>query len=82
VVPVAAPIVDVEALATVVAASLIAGIGISCAFSLAIVGASGFADRRREGRAVAAAASLLLMAIALGVCVVGIVAGITVMTAK
>ena len=73
-------IVDGEALLKTAAASLVAGVGIAIAFSLAIYGATRFMEARRAGASLAAGAAALLAVIALLVCVGTITAGILVMT--
>ena len=50
----AAKVVDGEALLDATVASLIAGVTVTLAASTAIYGLATFADRRREGRSVAA----------------------------
>jgi hypothetical protein len=50
----AAKLVDTSALLNVVWASLLAGVGGTAAFSVAIVGATRYADMRRSGRVVEA----------------------------
>ena len=52
-----ATVVDWAALRDVVVASLVAGVGVTVAFSLAILGATRFADMRRDERVVGAWAS-------------------------
>ena len=49
-----ATVVDWAALRDVVVASLAAGVGVTIAFSLAILGLTRFADMRRDGRVVEA----------------------------
>jgi len=66
----------------VVWTSLVAGIGVTIAFSLAIVGGTRFSDRRRDGRAVEAGMFGVLMAVALGACAASVVFAIVVMTSK
>ena len=51
-----ATIVDGGALWKTIVASLVAGVAVTFAFSLAIFGAARFAELRRDGRAVAAVA--------------------------
>jgi hypothetical protein len=77
-----ATIVDWDALGKVVVYSLIAVIGVTLTFSLTIVGATRFADMRREDRPVEAALFAALAAIGLAVSVGAIVLGIVVMTNK
>jgi hypothetical protein len=75
-------VVDTTALAKVVLASLIAGIGVTLAFALAILGATRFADMRRDDRMLEAGAFGALATIALAVCVAAVVLGIIVMMTK
>jgi hypothetical protein len=77
-----ATVVDTAALGKVIAASLIAGIGLTMIYSLAILGTARFADMRRAGRPVEAGLFALLGAAALFACVVAIVVGIVIMTQK
>jgi hypothetical protein len=78
----ASTIVDWKTLGKVVVYSLVAGVGISLAFSLAIVGAARFADMRRDGRAIEAGGYAVLLAVALAVVAGAVVVGIVVMTKK
>jgi hypothetical protein len=66
----------------VVWSSLVAGVGIAAAFSLAIVGATRFSDFRRDGRTLEAGMFAVLLTLGLGVSVAGVVFGIVVMTSK
>jgi hypothetical protein len=77
-----ATVVDTSALAKVVASSLLAGIGTTAAFAVAILGATRFADMRREERLVEAAGFAALAIAALGACAAAVVVGIIVMTSK
>jgi len=77
-----ATIVDTKALAETVAAALVAGVGITIVFSLAILGASLFGEARRDGRGGAAVAAAGLALAALGACGAAIVVGIVVMISK
>jgi hypothetical protein len=72
-------IVDWEDLGLTVAASAIAGIGITAAFSVAILGGAQFTERRREGHLVAAVGAALVGVLGLAVCAAGIVFGLVVM---
>ena len=69
-------IVDTTTLLDLVGVSLLAAVGVTAAFSLAILGATRFSDLRRDGRAVEAAAFGALTALALAACVGAIVYGI------
>ena len=77
-----AVVVDTKALVKVIWVSFAAGVGLTAAFSLAIVGSTRLGDRQREGRTVAAVAYGALAAVALGVIVTAIVLAIKVMTTK
>ena len=77
-----ATIVETTDLLQTVAASLIAGIGVTAAFSIVIFGITRSADMARDERPVLATAAGALAALA-GLVVVGaIVFGIVVMTQK
>jgi uncharacterized membrane-anchored protein len=80
--PVLATIVDTEALAKVIITSLIAGIGVTVAFSLTILGVTRFADMRRSDRPLEAGVFAVLATLALAVCVAMVVFGIAVMLSK
>jgi cytochrome c biogenesis protein CcdA len=69
-------IVDTTTLLDLIGVSLLAAVGVTAAFSLAILGATRFSDLRRDGRAVEAAAFGALTALALAACVGAIVYGI------
>jgi uncharacterized membrane protein len=77
-----ASIVDGEALLETVIASLVAGVGVTLAFSVAIYGAVRTAELRRDERPLAAGGAAALMAIGLGTCLAAIVLGFVVMTEK
>jgi hypothetical protein len=77
-----ATIVDTDALGKVILYALIAGIGVTVSFSLTIVGATRFADMRREDRPLEAGLFAVLATIALALCVAAVVLGIVVMTSK
>jgi len=77
-----ATIVDTKELWQTVAASFIAGVGITLTFSMMILGASRFADRSRDGRTVAAAGAGLLATAGLLLTIAGIGVGIVVMLSK
>jgi|NGEPerStandDraft_13_1074530.scaffolds.fasta_scaffold03390_2 hypothetical protein len=78
---VVAAIVDSDALLEAVVASVVAGVGITVAFSLAVYGATRFADARRTGASLAAAGAATLSVVALIVCVGAITAGILIIAA-
>jgi hypothetical protein len=77
-----ATIVDTGALLKTVVAAFIAGVGVTLIFSLAILGASRFVDRSRDGRPVAAVAFGTLGLVALVAAVAAVTLGIIVMTRK
>jgi hypothetical protein len=77
-----ATVVDTKALLETIAAALGAGIGVTFAFSLAILGGAGFVERGRDGRTASALAFGALAVFALLVCAAAAVLGIVVMTSK
>jgi hypothetical protein len=77
-----AAIADTKALLQVVVASLVAGVGVAVAFSLAILGATRFVDLRRHERSLEAAAFGLLAALCLLASMAAVVIGLIVMTSK
>ena len=77
-----AQIVDWQTLGDVAIASLLAGVGLSLAFSLAIMGATRMVDMRRKDRSVEAGAYAALMLIGLAVAGAGVAFGVIVMTQK
>jgi hypothetical protein len=77
-----ATIVDTQALLKTVAAAFIAGVGVTLIFSLAILGASRFADMNRDGRPAAALAFGALGLLALLAALAAVTVGIIVMTRK
>jgi hypothetical protein len=77
-----AVIVETEALLETVAASLVAGVGITGAFSVMIFGAARFADLRRDERPLLAGLTAAVALVALAVTLGGIVLGIVAMTSK
>ena len=66
----------------VIWASLLAGLGVTLAFSLALVGAARAIDMRRDGHPGAASAYLVLMLVGLAATAAATVFGIVVMTSK
>jgi hypothetical protein len=77
-----ATIVHTDELLQTIAASVIAGIGVTFLFSLGIWGAGQFSELSRSERPVAATAAAVVGAVAL-LCVAGaVVTGIVVMTHK
>lgn len=78
----AATIVQTGDLVKTVVASLVAGVGVTAIFSVAIWGGARFADLSRAGHPVAAAAAAALGALALASTVAAVTIGIVVMTSK
>jgi hypothetical protein len=79
------PVVDWEKLGQVVLYSLIAGVGVTVCFSLAILGATRFAEVRRSAAGAGAGAAIgygLLAVLGLAATVAAAVIGIVVMTQK
>jgi hypothetical protein len=77
-----ATIVDTQALLKTVVAAFVAGVGVTLIFSLAILGASRFADMSRDGRPVVAIAFGVLGLAALLAALAAVTVGIIVMTRK
>ena len=79
---IAGDIVDWAALGKVILASAIAGVGVSLCFSLAVIGATRFAELRRDERSGGAALYGVLGLLGLGATVAAIVLAIIVMAQK
>jgi len=77
-----ATIVDTHALLKTIFAASIAGVGVTLIFSLAILGASRFVDKTRDGRPVAAIAFGAVGVVALLAAGTAVTIGIIVMTQK
>ena len=77
-----AQVVDWEALADVVIASLVAGVGVTLCFSLGILGVTRFADMRRAEKPVQASFWAVLGALGMGASLLMITLAIIVMTSK
>lgn len=77
-----ATIVQWKELGQTVVASLVAGVGITFAFSLGIWGSGQFAELNRNDRPVAATVAGVVAALAFLAVAVAVVAGIVVMTQK
>jgi hypothetical protein len=77
-----ATIVHTDELLQTVAASTVAGIGVTFAFSVGIWGAGQFAELSRNERPVAATAALIVGGLALACVAAAIIIGIIVMTSK
>jgi hypothetical protein len=74
-----ATVVDWQALGETVGVALVAGVGITAVFSLAILGAAVLGEARRDGRGGTAVG---LTVVALAACGAAIAVGILVMTSK
>jgi len=77
-----ATIVDTKALWETVVAAFAAGVGTTIVFSLAILGATRFAEANREGRGGVAAMFGALAVLGLAATIAAIVIGVVVMTSK
>jgi hypothetical protein len=77
-----ATIVETTELVETVIASLVAGVGITAAFSIAIWGGARFVDLSRAGRPLAAGAAATLGGVALVATLAAVVLGIVAMTSK
>jgi hypothetical protein len=77
-----ASLVEGKALLETVLASVVAGIGVTFAFSVAIWGVGRFGELGREERPLAAGGALAVAALALACVGAAIVFGIVVMTSK
>ena len=77
-----ATIVDWQTLGEVALASLIAVVGVTLSFSLAIVGATRMIDMRRDGRSFEAGGYAALMILALAGSGAAVAFGVIVMTTK
>ncbi len=77
-----ATVVETKELIETVIASVVAGVGVTAVFSVAIWGGARFVDFSRDGRPVAAAAAVAISVLALGATLAAVVFGIVVMTSK
>jgi hypothetical protein len=77
-----AEVVNVTELWQTVAAAFIAGVGVTFAFALAILGTARFVDLRGEDRPAAAVAFAVLAVVAFVAVIGAIIFGTIVMTAK
>ena len=77
-----ATIVHTDELLQTIVASLVAGLGVTFAFSVGIWGAGQFVELSRDERPVAATVALVVGGFALALVVAAIVIGIVVMTHK
>ncbi|HEY1595964.1 MAG TPA: hypothetical protein VGF74_11255 [Thermoleophilaceae bacterium] len=76
------PVVDWATLGKVIAAALVAGIGVTAAFSIAVLGATRSVEMRRSQRGLESGAFAVLAVLGAAVCVGAIVGGIVVMSQK
>ncbi|HWB69328.1 MAG TPA: hypothetical protein VG518_05075 [Solirubrobacterales bacterium] len=77
-----ATILETKELLQTVGASLVAGVGITVVFSIAIWGAARFADLNRDERHLAATGAAALATLALAATIAAVVLGIVIMTSK
>jgi cation transporter-like permease len=77
-----ATVVETKELLQTVIYATVAGIGLTLVFSLAIWGATRFADLSRDERPLAAAAAAVLAGAALLACLAAVVVGIVVMAQR
>lgn len=77
-----ATIVEGKALLETVIASVVAGVGVTFVFSIAIWGVARFVDLSRGERPLAAAAAAAVAALALAATAAALVVGMLVMTGK
>jgi hypothetical protein len=77
-----ASIVDTSALWQTIAAALVAGVGTTLVFSLAILGVARFAEASREGRSFESALFAGLAVLGLLATMAAVVFGVIVMTTK
>ncbi len=77
-----AVVVETKELLETVVASLVAGVGITVVFSVAIWGVARFADLSRNERPLAAGAAAALAGLAVLVTLAAVVFGIVVMSSK
>jgi hypothetical protein len=77
-----AVVVETKELAETVVASIVGGVGVTVAFSIAIWGVARFADHSRSDRPLAAGGAAAVAVLALAVTAASVVLGIIVMTSK
>jgi hypothetical protein len=77
-----AVVVETKELMETVIASMVAGVGVTVVFSVAIWGVARFADLSRNERPLAAGAAATLAVLALAVTIASVIFGIIVMTSK
>jgi hypothetical protein len=77
-----AVVVETKQLAETVVASIVGGVGVTVAFSIAIWGVARFADLSRSERPLAAGAAAAVAVLALTATAASVVLGIVAMTSK
>lgn len=77
-----ATIVETQDLLETVAASLIAGVGVTIVYSIAVYGATRFVDLSRDERPLAAGAAAAIALLAFLASIAAVVFGLIVMTSK
>jgi len=77
-----ATVIDTKAFLDTIVAALVAGVGVTLAFSLALLGVARFIDQSRDGRTVLAVASAGLAIVSFAAVAAAIVLGVIVMTTK
>jgi hypothetical protein len=77
-----AVVVETKQLAETIVASIVGGVGVTVAFSIAIWGVARFADLSRSERPLAAGAAAAVTVLALMATAASVVLGIVVMTRK
>jgi hypothetical protein len=75
-------IVDWPTIGKVVLASIVAGIGVTAAFSIAVLGATRWVEMRRAGRTIGSSAFAVMGLLGAAVSVAAVVGGIIVMSSK
>ncbi len=75
-------VIETKDLLETVEASVIAGVGITIVFSIAVYGATRFADLSRDQRPAAAGAAIVMAVLAFATCIAAMVLGIVVLTSK
>jgi uncharacterized membrane protein YidH (DUF202 family) len=77
-----ATILETKELLETVAVALVAGVGVTIVFSIAVYGATRFADLSRDDRPFAATAAIVTALLAFAACIAVVVVGIVVMIHK
>ena len=81
-IPLAGKVVEWDKIVQVIYSALVVAVAVAIAFSLAVAGATRFAEERRDGASARAALWGVVAALGLAVCGAAIVLGIVVMTTK